>query len=81
MERTYDDYRPEQERRTTVAGRPAIERAFTGLAEDRFWTGKALYFARGRQYFTLLGLTAAGEATPLQQAVLRKVIDSLTFYE
>lgn len=81
LQRTYDDYRPDPQQRTSVAGQAAIARTFTGQAEGRLWAGKAVYFARGRQYYTLLALTAAGEATPLQQAVLRKVIDSLTFYE
>lgn len=79
VERLYVDYRPERERRTTVAGMPAIERSFTGEAEGRFWTGMALYFARGRQHYTLLALTAAGETTPFQQSVLRKVVGTMQF--
>lgn len=79
VKQLYEDYRVQGERRTTVAGLPAIERSFTGLAEGRFWTGWAIYFARGRQYFTLLALTAAGETTSFQQAVLHKVVGSLEF--
>ncbi|MFQ5777695.1 MAG: hypothetical protein ACE5IP_06775 [Terriglobia bacterium] len=79
VERLYQDYRVEGERPTMVAGLPAIERSFTGQAEGRFWTGWAVYFARGRQHFTLLGLTAAGDTTPFQKAVLHKVVASLQF--
>ncbi|MEE8201212.1 MAG: hypothetical protein V3R29_08600 [Candidatus Acidoferrales bacterium] len=81
LRRTYEDYRSQGEGATTVAGLPGVERSFTGQAEGRFWSGTALYFARGRQYYTVLGLTVAGETTPLQQAVLRTVMNSLTFYE
>jgi len=79
LERLYENYRREGESPAQVAGLPAIERRFTGNAEGRFWTGLALYFARGRQHFTLLALTAAGEETPFQQTVLRKVVTSLAF--
>jgi len=58
---------------------PAFERDFTGEAEGRFWTGTALYFARGRDYFTILSLTAAGDTTNFQQTLLRKVVDTLEF--
>jgi len=79
LARTYADYRKQGERRTTVAGLPALERDFTGEAEGRFWTGSALYFARGRDYFTVLSLTAAGDTTNFQQTLLRKVVDTLEF--
>src|SRR3990167_3137695 len=79
LQRTYADYRKQNERRTTVAGLPAFERDFTGEAEGRFWTGTALYFARGRDYFTILSLTAAGDTTNFQQTLLRKVVDTLEF--
>ncbi|MBI2956235.1 MAG: hypothetical protein HYY26_02860, partial [Acidobacteria bacterium] len=75
----YKDYRRVSERATTVAGFPAIERRFTGTAEERFWTGLAIYVAHGQHYFTFLGLTAAGEMTSLQETVLRKVTNSLEF--
>ena len=79
LARTYADYRKQGERRTTVAGLPALERDFTGEAEGRFWTGSALYFARGREYYTVIGLTAEGETVNFQQALLRKVVDTFEF--
>lgn len=79
LQRLYENYRREEENPTQVAGLPAIERHFTGSAEGRFWTGVAVYFARGHEHFTLLGLTAAGEETPFQQTLLRKVVSSLEF--
>ncbi len=75
----YEDYRPQGERPTEVAGIPAIERNFTARDGDRFWTGMAVYIARGRYCYTLLGLTTAGETVPFQQAVLHRVANSLEF--
>src|SRR3989304_5141738 len=79
LQRTYADYRKQNERRTTVAGLPAFERDFTGEAEGRFWTGTALYFARGRDYFTILSLTAAGDTTNFQQTLFCQVVATLGF--
>lgn len=79
LQRLYENYRREEEKPAEVAGLPAIERHFTGSAEGHYWTGVAVYFARGQQHFTLIGLTAAGEMTPFQQTVLRKVVSSLKF--
>jgi hypothetical protein len=80
LQELYQDYRKLAEVPTQVAGLPALERRFTGTTEGRFWTGMAIYFARGREYFTLLGVTAAGETVGFQQAILRKVINSLAFF-
>ena len=75
----YEDYRPQGERPTQVAGIPAIERNFTARDGDRFWTGMAVYITRGRYCYTLLGLTTADETVPFQQAVLHRVANSLQF--
>lgn len=80
LQELYQDYRKLAEVPTQVAGLPALERRFTGTTEGRFWTGMAIYFARGHEYFTVLGVTAAGETVGFQQAILRKVINSLTFF-
>jgi len=79
LQRLYENYRREGESATQIGGVPAVERRFTGEAEGRYWTGTATYFARGQLHFTLLGLTSAGEQTPFQQAVLKKVFSSLEF--
>ena len=75
----YEDYRPQGERPTEVAGLHAIERDFTARDGERFWTGMAVYITRGRHCYTLLGLTTAGETVPFQQAVLHRVANSLEF--
>ena len=80
LQELYQDYRKLAEVPTQVAGLPALERRFTGTTEGRFWTGMAIYFARGREYFTLLGVTAASETVGFQQAILRKVVNSLVFF-
>jgi len=79
LKQTYRDYRPQGERRVTIAGSPALMREFTGEAEGRYWAGLAVYVARGRDYYTLLGLTAAGDTVNFQQVLLRKVVDTLEF--
>lgn len=79
LQHLYENYRREGESPTLIAGVPAVERRFSGEAEGRYWTGTAIYFARGQQHFTLLGLTSAGEQTPFQQMVLKKVFSSLEF--
>ncbi len=80
LQELYQDYRKLAEVPTQVAGLPALERRFTGTTEGRFWTGMAIYFARGREYFTVLGVTAASETVGFQQAILRKVVNSLVFF-
>lgn len=75
----YQDYNPQGQRPTQVAGLQAVERRFTGSAEGRYWSGLAFYFARGGQQYTLLGVTAAGETASFQHSVLRKVVNSLQF--
>ncbi|HXE75914.1 MAG TPA: hypothetical protein VNN18_09810 [Candidatus Xenobia bacterium] len=75
----YEDYRPQGERPTEVAGLRALERNFTARDGERFWTGMAVYITRGRYCYTLLGLTTAGETVPFQQAVLHRVANSLEF--
>ncbi len=79
LQQFYDDYRPQKERPTQVAGIPAMERTFTGMSGERFWTGTAVYFSRGRYCYTLLGLTTAGETASFQQSLLRKVANSWEF--
>lgn len=79
LRQLYENYRRQGERPTIVAGMPAIERSFTGEAEGQYWTGVAFYFARDKQFFTLVGLTAESETTSFQEAVLRKVVDTFEF--
>ncbi len=79
LQQFYDDYRPQKERPTQVAGIPAMERTFTGMSGERFWTGTAVYFSRGRYCYTLLGLTTADETASFQQSLLRKVANSWEF--
>jgi hypothetical protein len=79
LQQFYEDYRPQGEHPSEVAGLRAIERSFTARDGDHFWTGMAVYIARGRYCYTLLGLTTAGETVPFQQAVLHRVAKSLEF--
>lgn len=79
LEQLYDGYRSQAIKAAEVAGQPALERNFSGEADGRFWTGLAVYFARGRQCYTVLAVTAVPDNPDLQQAVLKKVLDTIEF--
>lgn len=79
LRRLYQDYRRHDEVSTQVAGKPAVERRFSGSSDGRFWDGRAIYFAHEQQFFTVLAVTAVTENPTLQQAVLRRVLNTLEF--
>jgi hypothetical protein len=47
------------EKRTIVAGSPALQRQFRGTVEGRDWSGLVISLARGNEVFTILGITYA----------------------
>ena len=76
----YESYDLISQGETSIAGRPAFERRFGGLAEDRYWTGWTVYVSRGYEHYTFIGLTSSEELSQVQEIVLRRVLDSLRFY-
>lgn len=80
LREVYESYDLISEGETRIAGRPAYQRRFGGLAEDRYWTGWTVYISRGNEHYTFLGLTSSEELSQVQEIVLRRVLDSLRFY-
>jgi len=80
VQEVYENYRPMPLQRITVAGSPAIERQFRGLAENRDWAVTLVTLERGGDVFTILAMTDANsELVQLQANVIAKAIASLQF--
>ena len=76
----YENYRRLSERRSRVAGSPAMERHYRGTADGHDWSGVVLAFARGSEVFTILGMTYAdSDLIQIQENVIAKAIASLEF--
>ncbi len=81
LEYTYADYQKISEGIIQIGGKRVFQRRFSGEAEGRYWTGWVVYVSNGSEHYTFLGLTSAGEFSPLQEIVLRRVISSLRFFD
>jgi hypothetical protein len=78
--RVYENYRPISSVRRTVAGLPAVEWRFRGLADGRDWSVTALTVVRGADVFTLLGMTSAdSDLIQIRENVISRIINSLQF--
>jgi hypothetical protein len=77
----YENYRPLGEKRTDVAGLPALEKRFRGTVEQHDWSVTALTFAREKEVFTLIGMTYADSDLniQIQENVIARTISSLQF--
>ncbi len=76
----YENYRRLSERRSRVAGIPAVERHYRGSADGHDWSGVVLAFGRGGEVFTILGMTYAdSDLIQIQENVIAKAIASLEF--
>ena len=80
VQEVYENYRPMPLQRITVAGSPAVERQFRGLAENHDWAVTLVTLERGGDVFTILAMTDANsELVQLQANVIAKAIASLQF--
>jgi len=80
LREVYENYRRITERRTRVAGLPALERRYRGTADGHDWSGVVLSLARGNEIFTILGMTYAdSDLIQIQENVITKTIASLQF--
>jgi hypothetical protein len=80
LRRIYENYRPLSSTRRTVAGLPAVELRFRGVADGHDWSVTALTLARGADVFTLLGMTyAETDLIQIRENVIAKMISSLQF--
>lgn len=76
----YENYRRTFEQKTLVAGLPAIERRYRGMADGHDWSGIVVTFARGNDVYTLLGMTYAdSDLIQIQENVISRAIASLDF--
>jgi hypothetical protein len=75
-----DNYRPLGEKQITVAGTPAHQQRFRGMANDRDWSGVVVFVTHGNRFFTIFGMTAAdSDLVQIQENVISRAISSLEF--
>ncbi len=59
---------------------PAIEYHYRGTAEEHDWSGSLVVIARGKDIFTVLGVTYAdSDLIQIQENVIARAIASLDF--
>jgi len=76
----YVNYSPLGDRRTVVAGQPALEKRFRGMVDEHEWSVTVLTFVREKDVFTLIGMTYAdSDLIQIQENVIARTIASLEF--
>jgi hypothetical protein len=76
----YENYRPLDRKQITIAGLPAIEQRFYGNLDGHDWSVTVTTLARGKDVFTILGMTSAdSDLIQIQENVIAKTIASLQF--
>jgi hypothetical protein len=76
----FDNYRPLGDARETISGANALERKFRGSIDTHEWSGVVVLFERGKQAYTVLGMTVAdSDLVQIQENVIRRAISSLQF--
>ncbi|MGA2483508.1 MAG: hypothetical protein ABSF92_10365 [Candidatus Acidiferrales bacterium] len=80
LEDVYENYRRLGQKNTEVAGLPAVEYRYRGLADGHDWSGRLVAIARGNEIFTILGMTYAdSDLIQIQENVMSKAIASINF--
>jgi len=80
LEGVYENYRQLDKRNTQVAGLPAVEYQYRGIADGHDWSGRLVAIARGNEVFTVLGMTYAdSDLIQIQENVIARAIASLSF--
>jgi len=75
-----DNYRTLGEKQVTVAGAPAHQQKFRGMANDRDWSGVVVFVTHGDRLFTIFGMTTAdSDLVQIQENVITRTISSLEF--
>ena len=76
----YENYRLISQRKTIVAGQPALEYRYRGLADGHDWSGTLVVLGHGGNIFTVLGMTFADtDLIQIQENVIARSIASLDF--
>ncbi|HLW80968.1 MAG TPA: hypothetical protein VKS20_02895 [Candidatus Acidoferrales bacterium] len=77
---SFDDFRPGPLRKSTVAGLPACQYRFEGMADKQPWSGTVVLIRRGENIFTIFGVTTGNsDLVQIQQNVIARAIASLQF--
>jgi len=80
LHEVYEGYRRISQRKTTLAGAPAVEYRYIGRADEHDWSGTLVVIARGTDIFTVLGMTYAdSDLIQIQENVIAKAVGSLSF--
>ena len=80
MREIYSNYRQISQRKTVVGGSPAIEFKYRGMADEHDWSGTLVVIARGKDVFTMLGMTYADtDLIQIQENVIARAINSTDF--
>lgn len=76
----YENYRQIGKKQITVAGLPAVQQRFYGSLDGHDWSVTFTMLARGKDVFTILGMTSAdSDLIQIQENVIAKTIASLQF--
>lgn len=76
----YSKYKQISQRKTVVGGLPAVEYQYRGTADEHDWSGKLVVVGRGKDIFTVLGMTYAdSDLIQIQENVIARAIASLDF--
>jgi hypothetical protein len=76
----YENYREIGKKQITVAGVPAVEQRFYGSLGGHDWSVTFTMLARGKEVFTILGMTSAdSDLIQIQENVIAKTIASMQF--
>src|SRR5579863_2464900 len=77
---SFDDFRPGPLRKSTVAGLPACQYRFEGMADKQPWSGTVVLIRRGQNIFTIFGVTTGNsDLVQIQQNVIARAIASKQF--
>ena len=80
MSEIYSNYRRLSQRKTVVGGAPAIEFKYRDMADEHDWSGTLVIVARGKDVFTMLGMTYADtDLIQIQENVIARAINSTDF--
>jgi hypothetical protein len=77
----YENYRHLGKKKTLVGGLPAVEILYRGVEGEHDWSGRLVVVARGKEYFTILGITFAdSDLIQIEENVISRTIASMDFH-
>ena len=80
LQDAYTNYRGLEQKKIQVGGLPAVEYHYRGTEGEHDWSGRLVVVARGKDYFTILGMTYAdSDLIQIQENVISRAIASLDF--